>query len=96
MGNKKLGKPKPATRDDVMMAIADAPLIEAIGAYRAATTKLYNLLLKDNDGEPIAALGALSLFRIKCEQGILDQVRAHSKTAKRRRDGRGRDSRRDA
>jgi hypothetical protein len=96
MGNKKRGKPKSMTRDDVMAAIADAPLIEALASYRAATTTLYNLLLKDNDGEPIAALGALSLFRIKCEQGILDQVRAHAKTAKRRSDGRGRDSRRDA
>lgn len=90
MGNKKRGKPEPATRDDVMAAIADAPLIEAIGAYRTATTKLYNLLLEDNDGEPVAALGALSLFRIKCEQGILDQIRGYAKAAKRRRDGRGR------
>ena len=84
MGNKKQGKPEPATRDDVMTAIADAPLIVAIGTYRTATTKLYNLLLKDNDGEPVAALGALSLFRIQCEQGILDQIRGYAKAAKRR------------
>jgi hypothetical protein len=72
-----------------MTAVADAQLVKACAAYSEATAELYNLLLKDNDGEPIAALGALSIFRIKSEQSILEQLRGHSRAAKRRRAGRG-------
>ena len=87
MANK--GHKTGETRDSVMTAVADAQIVEACAAYRAATAELYNLLLKDNDGEPVAALGALSIFRIKSEQSILEQIGEHSRTAKRSRAGRG-------
>ena len=83
-------KPEQGTSDSVIAAVDDSQLADAAAEYRAATTNLYNLLLKDNDGEPIAALGALSLFRIKCEQSILDQVRGYARAARRRSGGRGR------
>lgn len=87
-------KQEPAARDGVTAAVGEPQLAKAGAAYRAATTELYNLLLKDNDGEPVAALGALSIFRIKCEQSILDQIRGYARAARRRSGGRGR--RRDA
>ena len=86
MGSKK---PEPVTRDSVVAA-SDAQLNSTAAAYSAATVKLYNLLLRDNDGDPIAALGALSIFRTRFEQSILDQIRARARAAQRRKDGRGR------
>lgn len=85
-------KHEPETRNRAIPAVSEQQLTKAGEAYRAATTRLYNLLLKDNGGDPLAALGALSIFRVRCEQHILDQIRGYAKDARLRRDCRGRDA----
>ena len=65
----------------------DPPLIKAGLAYQAAIEKLYNILLKDNDGNVLATLGALSIFRLRVEQDMLDQIREQAREEHRRTDG---------